>query len=243
MEPLFLNLKRITDLRQILKFSMFKKVLIADDLGSVNKGVLSTLERLKINSVGQVQYCDDAYLKIKSAVKNKNAYDLLITDLSFKADHRAQKYPSGEALVEVLKQEHPSLKIIVYSIEDRLQKVRKLFHMFDVDAYVCKGRNGLKELAKAINATYNNKRYLSPQVKQALDNKQDLEIDDYDIDLIKQLSQGLSQDEISARFKSKNISPSSLSSIEKRLNKLRIQFNAKNAIHLVTIAKDLGLII
>jgi hypothetical protein len=56
------------------------------------------------------------------------------------------------------------------------------------------------------------------------------------------MSNGLSQDEISQLFKKNNISPSSLSTIEKRLNKLRIQFRANNAIHLVAIAKDLGLI-
>ncbi|MGC1633782.1 MAG: response regulator, partial [Gelidibacter sp.] len=39
-----------------------------------------------------------------------------------------------------------------------------------------------------------------------------------------------------------NTTPNSLSSIEKKLNKLRIQFKANNAIHLVAIVKDLGLI-
>ena len=43
-------------------------------------------------------------------------------------------------------------------------------------------------------------------------------------------------------LKENNIKPSSLSSIEKRLNKLRIDFKANNAIHLVSTAKDLGLI-
>ncbi|MFT7333979.1 MAG: hypothetical protein ACI81S_002202, partial [Sphingobacteriales bacterium] len=55
-------------------------------------------------------------------------------------------------------------------------------------------------------------------------------------------SKGMSQDEIRHLFEQENISPSSLSSIEKRLNLLRVQFKAKNAIHLVAIAKDLGLI-
>ena len=80
------------------------------------------------------------------------------------------------------------------------------------------------------------------QVKEALSTKVDLEIDDYDIELMNLLSTGLSQDEISLHLKNKNISPCSLSSVEKRLNKLRVQFEANNAIHLVTIAKDLGLI-
>ena len=65
---------------------------------------------------------------------------------------------------------------------------------------------------------------------------------DIDILLVEKLSQGYSQDEISSTFKKQKIKPSSLSSIEKRLNKLKVQFKANNAIHLVAKVKDLGLI-
>ena len=110
---------------------MFQKVLISDDLGSINKGVLSVLENLKIRSVQQVQYSDDAYLKIKRAILDDAPYDLLITDLSFVKDHREQKYPSGEDLIIDLKKEYPELKIVVYSVEDRLQKVRMLMNKYN----------------------------------------------------------------------------------------------------------------
>ena len=86
------------------------------------------------------------------------------------------------------------------------------------------------------------KCYLLPQVELALSPKTDLEIYDYDIQLLSLLSKGLSQEEISHSLKAREISPNSLSTIEKRLNKLRIQFKANNAIHLVATAKDLGLI-
>jgi DNA-binding NarL/FixJ family response regulator len=221
---------------------MFKKVLISDDLGSINKGVLTVLNGLGITDVHQVQYCDDAYLKVKKAILDNAPFDLLITDLSFIKDHREQKYPSGEALIIALKKEYPALKIIVYSVEDRLQKVRLLINTHQTNGYVCKGRQGLFELEKAIYAVYNNDIYLSPHVQQALSPKTDLEIDDFDIELVKLLSNGISQDEISLHLKESKIKPSSLSSIEKRLNKLRIQFKANSAIHLVAIVKDLGLI-
>ncbi|MBL4663956.1 MAG: response regulator transcription factor [Flavobacteriaceae bacterium] len=221
---------------------MFKKVLIADDLGSINTGVLSKLKELDITAVFPVQYCDDAYLHVKSAIRNEQPYDLLITDLGFKVDHRAQHYPMGEDLIEVLKKEHPDLKIIVFSVEDRIQKVRSLFQQFNIDAYICKGRDGLLELEKALQQVYDNKRFVSPQVASALQNSGGLDIDDYDLQLIKQLSLGLSQDEISFQFKKENITPSSLSSVEKRINSLKIQFKANNATHLVAIVKDLGLI-
>jgi DNA-binding NarL/FixJ family response regulator len=221
---------------------MFKKVIVSDDLVSMNLGMLTALDTLKVKEVVPVQYCDDAYLKIKRAELDNEPYQLLITDLSFKKDHRDQKYDSGEDLIMALHKEFPELKIIVYSIEDRIQKVRRLIKKYKVKAYVCKGRRGLIELSNAVKSVYNDELYLSEQVSQALNKQSDLEIDDYDILLIKKLSQGLSQDQISQLFKDQNISPSSLSSIEKRLNKLRIQFKANNAIHLVAIVKDLGLI-
>ena len=221
---------------------MFTKILISDDLDSINHGVLTVATDLGISDVVQVQYCDDAYIKIKKSFNDLNPFSLLITDLSFKSDHREQKYNDGDSLIKELKQEYPNLKVIVYSVEDRLQRVRTLVQKYKIDAFVCKGRHGLTELSQAIQEVSNNETYLSPQIEQALSDKTNLEIKDYDIKLLDHLSKGMSQDEISHHFKRKNISPSSLSSIEKRLNMLRIQFKANNAIHLVTITKDLGLI-
>ena len=221
---------------------MFKKVLIAEDMEDINKGVFSLLTELGVPQIDQVQYCDDAYLKVKRADLNEDPFEIVISDLSFKADHRSQTYTSGHKLVEKLKTDFPDLKIIVYSVEDRLQAVRTLFSQHQINAYVCKSRNGLKNLATAINEIVQGNTYLSPEVSNAFSNENELEIDDYDISLLDNLSKGWSQDEISALYRKENISPASLSSIEKRLNKLRIQFNANNAIHLVAIVKDLGLI-
>ncbi len=221
---------------------MFKKVLVSEDLGSISNGIVSILEALHIDNFHQVQYCDDAYLKIKKAIQTEQPFDLLITDLSFIADHRHQKYPSGEILIKALKQEHPSLKIIAYSVEDRPQKVRTVMLESKADAYVCKGRNGLKQLEEAIFKVYNNETYLSPQISNTLRKTPTTEIDDFDIEMMKLLANGLSQDEISLHFRSRNINPSSLSAIEKRIVKLRTNFSANNSIHLISIVKDLGLI-
>ncbi|WP_430429578.1 response regulator [Maribacter litoralis] len=221
---------------------MFKKVLIAEDMEDINKGVFSLLTELGVTQIDQVQYCDDAYLKVKRADLDSVPFDLVISDLSFKVDHRSQTYPSGQDLVAKLKTDFPNLKVIVYSVEDRLQAVRTLFNQHHIDAYVCKSRSGLKNLTQAISEIAQGNKFLSPEVSNAFSTENELEIDDYDISLLDHLSKGLSQDEISALYRKENISPASLSSIEKRLNKLRIQFNAKNAIHLVAIVKDLGLI-
>ncbi|MAZ72336.1 MAG: response regulator [Flavobacteriaceae bacterium] len=221
---------------------MFTKVLVSDDLGSINSGVSSILNEIGVKEIIQVQYCDDAYLKIKSAALHEAPIELLITDLSFVPDHREQNFTSGEQLVTILKKEHPELKIIVYSVEDRPQLIKRLINDLKIDGYVSKGRNGLAELKDAINSVAKGSIYTSPQLSQFSKQKERLEIDDFDIELMRLLSLGKSQEEISTNFKQSNISPSSLSTIEKRLNRLRIQFKANNAIHLVSIVKDLGLI-
>ncbi|WP_237460068.1 MULTISPECIES: hypothetical protein [Aequorivita] len=123
---------------------------MSDDLDCINQGVISVLNSLEIEHITQVAYCDDAFLQIEKAILENTPFDLLITDLSFVADHRKQKYPSGETLISALKQKHPQLKIIAYSVEDNLQKVRTIVLDCNADAYVCKGRYGLKQLARPL---------------------------------------------------------------------------------------------
>lgn len=221
---------------------MFKKVLISDDLDCINQGVVTVLQSLGIEDITEVVYCDDAFLKVEKAILDKSPFDLLITDLSYAPDHREQTFMSGEELIAALKNKHPELPIIAYSVEDRLQRVRSLVSDHKLNAYVCKGRKGLEQLKIAINNVFNEQIYLSPQVENALSGKTTPLIEDYDISLLQQLSKGLSQKEIGEHFKNLNIQPSSLSSIEKRVGKLCIHFKAKNAIHLVAMVKDLGLI-
>lgn len=221
---------------------MIRKVLIVDDHEDVNKSVLNILHSHGITNVHSSQYCDDAFLKIKKGDLDSDPFDLVITDLSFKPDHRTCNLCSGEELIAFLRKDYENLPIIVYSMNDQLQKVRHLFKDYHVNAYVCKDRKGASELEEAVTAIINDKQFLSPQIATALSPKSSLEITDYDIELVKQLSLGLDQKEISAYFLSINYKPNSISTIEKKLNKLRLQFKANNAIHLVSKMKDLGLI-
>ncbi len=221
---------------------MFSKVLIADDLVSINVGVHTFLSHLGIRLIDRVNYCDDALLRIQAAVREGEPYELLITDLSFKTDHREQKIKSGDALAIHLKAAYPDLKIIVYTIEDKPQIVRNLIQKHQMDGYVNKGRYGLQELSYAVGDVFGGKTYLSPHLVPFLTNTYVLEIDDYDIALLQHLAEGLVQDEIASSFKNQGIKPYSLSSIEKHLGVLRTQFGAKNGTQLVAKAKDLGLI-
>ena len=74
---------------------MYKKVLVAEDLDSISIAVIQVLEELQIPTIHHVKYCDEGLLKVKKALNEKEPYDLLITDLSFKTDHRKANIESG----------------------------------------------------------------------------------------------------------------------------------------------------
>ncbi|CAM4173245.1 response regulator [Gillisia hiemivivida] len=221
---------------------MFKKVLVAEDMDSINHAVAAVLKELGILEVVHAQYCDKAWLLAKKALQDGEAFDLLICDLSFKPDHREEKISSGQELIAALKQEDASLKIIVNSIEDHPQTVKNLWETGNIDGYVCKDRNGLKELKEAIIRVDSGENYNSPAIENALKQSNLLILNDFEINIVKYLANGLTQDEIQEKLKNNNIKPSSKSAIEKRLKELREEFNANTNPHLIGIMKDLKLI-
>lgn len=79
-------------------------------------------------------------------------------------------------------------------------------------------------------------------MKHLLLDKTSETIEDIDIQIIKHLSEGVMQDEMETVFKSKGITPNSKSTIEKRIGKLKILFRANNTVHLIAIAKDMGIV-
>ena len=222
---------------------MFTKVLIAEDLDTISIAIVQALEKLNITEIHHSKYCDEAYLKIKKALHDNVPYDLLISDLSFKIDHREEKLSSGEDLIEGIKKVQPDIKTIIFSIEDKSFRIKSLFNNLGINAYVCKGRDSIQELQSAIQRIYNNEETkVSNEVALALRDKTLFEIESYDITLLKSLAKGQTLDEISSEFKVSGIQPSGTSSLEKRINRLKTYFKANNNVHLIAISKDLGLV-
>lgn len=221
---------------------MFKKVLVAEDMDSINQAVTMLLEDIGIVDITHSQYCDQAWLLAKIAILDNYPFDLLICDLSFKQDFRDEKINSGQELISKLKTENPNLKVIVNSIEDHPQVVRNLWDSGNIDAYVCKDRHGLKYLKQAILNLNEGLTYNSPSIEKALKQKNLLSLNQFEISIVEYLSNGYTQNEIEKELKKRNIKPSSRSAIEKRLKELREEFNADTNPHLIGIMKDLKLI-
>lgn len=221
---------------------MFKKVLIAEDFDSINLAIMQVLSDIGVTEIHHAKYCDDAQLKIKKAILDNDPFDLLISDLSFKSDHREVKLASGEELIAWAKKEQLNLKIIVHSVEDKTYFIKSLFENYTIDGFVAKGRKSIEQLTTAINRlSTNESQYISPEMAHIFKDKTISEIDDYDIQLIKQLAVGVPQDKMDAKFQELGITPNSKSTIEKRISKLKDYFKANNTVHLIAIAKDLGI--
>ncbi|NHM05688.1 response regulator transcription factor [Flavobacterium sp. CYK-4] len=220
---------------------MYKKVLIAEDIDANSMAIVHTLEELEILEVDYAKYCDDALLKIRKAINDKCPFDLLISDLSFKKEHRIEKIETGEDLITQVRSIQPNIDVIVYSVEEKSYRIRSLFENLKINGFVNKGRKSIGELKTAIHAVADGKEYLSPELSYILKDKTIHEIDKYDVKIIQLLSKGMQQDEIETEFKTIGISPNSKSAIEKRISKLKDYFKANNNVHLIAIAKDLGI--
>ena len=221
---------------------MFTKILIAEDEDSDNLGIVSAIRDFTQAQIDTAQFCDKTLLKIKEALRNNTPYQLLISDLSFALDYRSHKITTGKELIKEVKKIQPEIKIIVFTGEKKPAVIKSFFTNQKIDGYVCKGLYGLQELSKAITSVNDGNTYTCPVSKDALHQKNVLQLNQYEVQLLKLLTQGYKQDEISLHFVENNITPNSRRSVEDKIRKLREDFNAKTNIQLVYLVNQLGLI-
>lgn len=221
---------------------MIDKVIIAEDQESANLSVRRNMADFNIQHIDHVFYCDDALNKIQVAKEKGVPYDLLITDLYFEADGNAQKIAGGFDLVRSVRALQPEVKILVFSAENRPATIDMLFKTYEIDAYVRKARHDVKELKLALDALSRDQRYYPQSLVQLVKQANAYEFSEFDINIIRLLSQGYQQKEIPAYLKQRDIKPSSLSMIEKRLNQIRAELGFTKNEQLVLFCKDAGLL-
>lgn len=200
---------------------MIKKVLIAEDHQSANISLQKILEELEIPSPDYVYYCDDALARIQTAIHVNKPYDLLITDLHFEDDGKKQQLSGGVALVAAARTAQPTLGVLVFSAEHKPATIDHLYKKLDIDGYVRKARNDAKELKAAIDCIAAHQRYYPSQIAEHVKQKNAHVFTRLDITMITLMIEGKKQQEISDYLKNNDLQPSSLSSIEKRLNHIK----------------------
>lgn len=221
---------------------MIDKVIIAEDQESANLSVQKTMEELRIKQIDYVFYCDHALNKIQMAKQKGQPYDLLITDLYFEADGTIQKIGGGFDLIRSVREVQPDIMILIFSAEQRPATIEMLFKNYEVDGYVRKARHDAKELKLAFEALSNQQQYYPRALTQLVKQSNTYEFTDFDINIISLLSQGYQQNEIPDYLKQRNIKPSSLSIIEKRLKQIRDELDFSKNEQLVLFCKEAGIL-
>ncbi|MES2486346.1 MAG: DUF5932 domain-containing protein [Bacteroidota bacterium] len=220
---------------------MFKKILIVEGLDSVSLGLSTSLSSHFTAEIITAKNSEEALIKLKRAVFEETHYDLVISDLAFVDANDTLK--NGEEFISATRKVTPGIKIMVYSAETKPYRIYTLFHKYKINAFIAKGRESINEIIDATKQIYNSEIiYISPKYVSFIEKKSNNDIEEYDVMLLKHLSLGKTQSEISTLFKDEGMQNSSTSSIEKRINKLRILLKANNTINLIAIAKDLGII-
>jgi two-component system capsular synthesis response regulator RcsB len=217
---------------------MFKKVLIAEDHEHANISVRKTLEDLCITQREFRSYCDDALDLIKITIHQEQPFDLLITDLSFEVDKNVQEIKGGKELIKAARALQPGLKVIVFSLESNISVVDELFDDLSIDAYVRKARYDAEDLKRAIESVSNNMKYRSADLMRKKNSDHSYDFKAFDIEIIKLLCNGTPQKNIPAYLQQKNIKPSGLSSVEKRLNSIKTSLNISSNEQLIAYCKD-----
>lgn len=221
---------------------MIDKVIIAEDQEFANLSVQKTMEDLKVKQYDYAFYCDDALAKIKLALQKGEPYDLLITDLSFEEDGTPQKINDGVDLIRAVRAVQPGILILILSGQHRPADIHSLFENKEVDAYVRKARHDVKELKAAMQALSKGQQYYPRALAQLVKQSNTYEFTDFDITIIRLLNEGYQQNEIPAYLKQQHIKPSSLSSVEKRLNQIREELGFSNNQQLMVFCNNAGLL-
>jgi len=221
---------------------MIDKVLIAEDHESANISIQKTLADLGIVNTDYVYYCDDALSKIRTAKQFNKPYDLLITDLYFDADDQVQQIVDGIGLIAAARELQPEIKVLVFSAENKPLILERLLNEFQVDGYVRKARNDARELRNAIEQLCHNRQYLPRVVSDLVKHKDSHQFSEFDITIISLLANGVAQKNIPEHLERRQIRPSGLSSVEKRLNHIKQVLELTKNEQLVAFCKDMGII-
>jgi two-component system, NarL family, captular synthesis response regulator RcsB len=221
---------------------MIDKVIIAEDQEFANLSVQKSMEELRIRQVDHVYYCDDALNRIQAAKQKGQPYDLLITDLYFEADGTVQKIGGGFDLIRSVREVQPDIMILILSAEHRPATIDMLFKTYEIDGYVRKARHDAQELKSAFDSLSKGQQYYPRTLAQLVKQSNTHEFTEFDINIIQLLSQGYQQNEIPDYLRQHNIKPSSLSTIEKRLNQIREELGFVKNEQLVLFCKEAGIL-
>lgn len=203
---------------------MKKNILIVDDHPIVSTGLRTIIEHT--GDYGKIHVANDMAASLQ--LLRQKAIDIAIIDLEL---HDA----NGLDLIKHIHQNHPNMKVVVYTMHEELWTIRQLMKE-DADAIVMKGDNP-QELLTALRKIEQGKGYFSQQFVRLI-NSNDFSqstLSDRETEVLEHISNGLSTADISRQLDiSKN-------TVEFHRHNLMQKLHAANVAQMVKKAMQLGL--
>ncbi len=203
-------------------------VLIVEDHPLISDAYENALNHVSSNNtslkfdIDIATNCDDAYLKIKNALKNK-AIDIVFLDIKLPPS-KDGKIISGEDLGIKIKMLLPNTKIIIATTYNDNYRMNSIFKSINPDGFLIKNDLSPKELVLAVEKVIEGDPYYSKSVIKLMRNQasNNFMIDDIDRKLLYELSRGTKMNELP------QILPLSKAAIERRKRLLKEVFNVNN---------------
>lgn len=203
---------------------MKKNILIVDDHPIVSTGLRTIIEHT--GDYGKIHVANDMAASLQ--LLRQKAIDIAIIDLEL---HDA----NGLDLIKHIHQNHPNMKVVVYTMHEELWTIRQLMKE-DADAIVMKGDNP-QELLTALRKIEQGKGYFSQQFVRLI-NSNDFSqstLSGRETEVLEHISNGLSTADISRQLDiSKN-------TVEFHRHNLMQKLHAANVAQMVKKAMHLGL--
>ena len=192
-------------------------ILIVEDSVSFAQGMeLLLMQHPKVNSVS-IALNFVATLDILKTT----SIDIIILDLNFET-----KKFDGFMIAKKIKQQYPSIKIMILSQHTRKHHYDKLFNECQVDAYLDK-QLGVEATYLAIESVMKGKKYVDKNISEMLEIEQWMKVSKREQEVIKLLSAGITQKEIADKL---YIAPKT---VEVHIRNLFQRFKVKNSTELV----------
>lgn len=216
-------------------------ILIVDDHPFIIEGYKNAITRYNPGKfqffISQAKDCRSAYDLITNP--DTVAFDIAFLDISMPPYEEKGIY-SGEDLAKLINETMPSCKIILLTMYTELLKIKTIINTINPNGLVIKNDLTFDELLFAFDKVINNKIYYSQSVQKMLDlaEKDTIEVDQFDKQILFHLSKGTKLNEIPQYI------PISLGEIERRKLNLKelLKIEDGSDVDLIREAKNQGLL-
>ena len=219
------------------------KILLVDDHQLIIEGIRSYLKDIEGLDIHTTNSCDTAFTMLKTAIKN-DPFDIVFTDLSFDDISSDTLITGGEELILAIRNEKIPVKVGVITGHSETNRIYNVIHNLKPSAYILKGKCSTSELNFAIEKMLKGEVFYTHEIHQKLLKRALVEVhmDEIAIKILKELPKHAKLGSLEGEIKKEDGTIVKIRTIENKLARLRIDFNAVNNTDLVLKAKELGIL-